>query len=155
MAYDYDPNPVLDPATFDLRIPRAEPIQAPRVEPEHHWEGPMTGAKGSARRLRCTLVLHLTLRDGTVAGSGRSPEFPFSEDEPARVVDVVGAISGDQITFDVIFSHSHTFKNRPFRFSGFLHADGERISGVWTHRCEECTCEGSEGTLELTRVEDE
>ncbi|MFZ4604480.1 MAG: hypothetical protein ACOYM8_18735 [Caulobacterales bacterium] len=155
MPYDLDPNPVLDPATFDLHIPKAKPIPAPRAEPEHHWEGPMHGEKGAARRLRCTLVLHLSIREGRIAGSGHSPEFPYSEDETARHVEIVGALAGDRLTFEVLFTRSRTFKNRPFRFSGVLHADGERIFGTWTHRCETCNCDGSEGTLELTRVEDE
>lgn len=153
MTLDFNPNPALDEAIADFRWPQPEPARAPRPEPEGRWEGPMRGERGSARALRTTLVLQLSLRGGRVRGEGHSSAFPH--DSEARTVAADGEILDGRILLDLRFPASPYFRDKVFAFSGRLSEDGKTIAGAWTFRCEHCTCEGSGGALELIRVEDE
>lgn len=152
MSLDYNPNPVLDPATTEFRWPEPVATPAPRPEPEYRWEGPMQGATGSARHLRATLVLTLTIRDGQVRGEGYSDPWPYDCPNGDRRVVVSGDCAGDALRLDVSFPTSPYFRDYVYPFSGTLSADRTEIRGTWTYQCGECDCGGSTGTLRLTRV---
>jgi hypothetical protein len=130
-------------------------IPTPRSEPEHRWEGPMTGETGSASHLRGTLLVTLTFRDGRISGGGYSHPYPYDCPKDDRQVAIIGDYAGDAIYLDITFPTSPVFRTNLYAFAGTISADRKEIRGVWHFRCNFCTCGGSRGTLVLTRVAEE
>lgn len=127
--------------------------EAPRIGPDHHWQGELKGkhgaCKGSSLRISAHIAFHGTLVEGRGSFTN-APEASWDD----RIA-LAGTGNAGAVDFQVWFS-AQAFRSSPFACLGQLSLDQREMTGSWSFACfnpDTCGCEGGGGIFELRRID--
>ncbi len=138
-------NPVVIPAANAQRSPVLDRLlqRLPAREPEHHWEGELTGTRGSAKGSVLRIKALIGFRGDLVEGAGRCVNLPTEGIVGADGLILSGSLSAsglnaapidcvlaEVVTFDLAFDAT-PIGQAPVQCSGQLDPDHQRMAGDW------------------------
>jgi len=128
---------------------------APRLEPEHHWEGELAGSHGAANGCVIRIAAQIAFPGSLIAGSGRMLNKLDGSPDFVPDLDLTGTLEKGAVALQLWFAGAE-IRHVPFVGTGRLSNDAREMTGDWSVQCfnpKTCGCDGGCGTFRLVRVD--